>query len=122
MIALGRKLGFEEHFPSLDVLADDALKPMGITWDELKARDYVPIPIEYRKYEKAGFGTPTGKFEIYSTVMKDWGYDPLPSHVEPAESPVNTPERYRDYPLLLITGAKQTMYYHSQGPADSFAA
>ncbi len=115
MIALGRKLGFEEHFPSLDVLADDALKPMGITWDELKARDYVPIPIEYRKYEKAGFGTPTGKFEIYSTVMKDWGYDPLPSHVEPAESPVSTPERYRDYPLLLITGAKQTMYYHSQG-------
>jgi len=115
MIGLGRKLGFEEHFPSLEALANDALRPMGITWDSLKARDYVPIPIEYRKYEKSGFGTPTGKFEIDSTVMKDWGYDPLPSHVEPAESPVSTPERFRDYPLLLITGAKQTQYYHSQG-------
>jgi len=115
MIGLGRKLGYEEHFPSLEVLADDALRPMGITWNDLKAHDYIPIPIEYRKYEKSGFGTPTGKFEIYSTVMKDWGYDPLPSHVEPAESPVSTPERYRDYPLLLITGAKQTQYYHSQG-------
>jgi anaerobic selenocysteine-containing dehydrogenase len=115
MIGLGQKLGYEEHFPSLQQLADDALRPMGITWEELKARDYIPIPIEYRKYEKSGFGTPTGKFEIYSTVMKDWGYDPLPSHVEPAESPVSTPERHKDYPLLLITGAKQAMYYHSQG-------
>jgi anaerobic selenocysteine-containing dehydrogenase len=115
MIGLGRKLGYEQYFPSLEALADDSLRPMGITWEELKAHDYIPIPIEYRKYEKSGFGTPTGKFEIYSTVMKDWGYDPLPSHVEPAESPVSTPERYKDYPLLLITGAKQTQYYHSQG-------
>ena len=115
MIGLGRKLGYEEHFPSIEVLADDALRPMGLTWNELKTRDYVAIPIEYRKYEEAGFGTPTGKFEIYSTVMKDWGYDPLPSHVEPAESPVMTPERYKKYPLLLITGAKQAQYYHSQG-------
>lgn len=115
MIGLGRSLGYAEHFPSLETLADEALRPMGMTWDQLKAVDYVPIPIEYRKYEKSGFGTPTGKFEIYSTVMKDWGYDPLPAHIEPAESPVSTPELYEDFPLLLITGAKQPMYYHSQG-------
>jgi anaerobic selenocysteine-containing dehydrogenase len=48
-------------------------------------------------------------------VLKDWGYDPLPGHVEPVESPVSTPERFKDFPLLLITGAKQTQYYHSQG-------
>ena len=115
MIGLGGALGYREHFPSLEALADDALRPMGMTWNELKAHDYVPIPIEYRKYEKTGFGTPTGKFELYSTTLKGWGHDPLPSHVEPAESPVSTPERYKDYPLLLITGAKQTQYYHSQG-------
>lgn len=115
MIELGRKLGYEAQFPPLETIANEALKPMGITWDELKARNYVALPIEYRKYEKQGFGTPTGKFEIYSTVMKDWGYDPLPSHVEPPESPVSTPERYKDYPLILITGSKQPMYYHSQG-------
>ncbi len=115
MIGLGRALGHEEHFPSLEALADESLRPMGMTWEELKEVDYVSVPIEYRKYEKAGFGTPTEKFEIYSTVLKDWGYDPLPSHVEPAESPVSMPGRYKDYPLLLITGAKQSMYYHSQG-------
>ncbi|MBM3346545.1 MAG: molybdopterin oxidoreductase [Betaproteobacteria bacterium] len=115
IIGLGQKLGYGEYFPSLESLADESLWPMGITWEELRARDYVEIPIEYRKYEKSGFGTPTGKFEIYSTVMKDWGYDPLPSHVEPVESPLTMPERHREYPLILITGAKQAMYYHSQG-------
>jgi len=115
MIELGRKLGYEDYFPSLRSLADESLKPMGLTWDELKARDYVTLPLEYRKFEKTGFGTATGKFELYSTVMENWGYDPLPSHVEPAESPVSTPERYRDYPLLLLTGVKQAMYYHSHG-------
>lgn len=115
MIALGRKLGYAEYFPSLEALADEALRPMGITWDQLKERQPIALPIEYRKYEKSGFGTPTSKFELYSTVMKDWGYDPLPSHVEPAESPVTTPELYKEYPLLLLTGVKQPMYYHSQG-------
>jgi anaerobic selenocysteine-containing dehydrogenase len=114
IIELGKKLGFEEYFPSLQAIADEALRPMGITWNELKQREYVEYPLKYRKYEKVGFGTPTGKFELYSTMMKDWGYDPLPSHVEPPESPVRTPERYKDFPLVLITGSKQPMYMHSQ--------
>jgi thiosulfate reductase / polysulfide reductase chain A len=48
------------------------------------------------------------------TAACDWGYDPLPSHVEPPESPVSTPERHKEFPLVLITGAKQPMYMHSQ--------
>jgi anaerobic selenocysteine-containing dehydrogenase len=107
MIGLGCALGFEEYFPSLEQLADDAIAPMGITWAELKARQPVRLPIEYRKYEREGFGTPTGKFEFASTQMRDWGYDSLPRHEEQAQS--------SDYPLLLITGAKQPHYYHSQG-------
>jgi anaerobic selenocysteine-containing dehydrogenase len=115
MIGLGRALGYAEYFPSLGALADEVLRPMGVSWEELKARQPICIPIAYRKYERMGFGTPTGKFELYSTVMKDWGYDPLPSHVEPAESPLSAPELYKEYPFLLITGIKQPMYYHSQG-------
>ncbi len=114
IIALGQKLGLAEYFPSLQVMADEALAPMHITWDELKKCGRIETPLEYRKYEKCGFGTPTGKFELYSTMMRDWGYDPLPSHVEPPESPYRTPERYAQFPLILITGAKQAMYMHSQ--------
>lgn len=114
IIALGRKLGFEEYFPSLEALADGVLKPLNVTWQELKSREYIEIPLEYRKYEKTGFGTPTGKFELYCTTMRDWGYDPLPDHVEPPESPVRTPDLYEKFPLILITGSKQPMYMHSQ--------
>jgi thiosulfate reductase / polysulfide reductase chain A len=88
---------------------------MKTTWEELKSREHVKLPIAYRKYETVGFGTPSGKFELWSSTMQEWGYDPLPAHVEPDESPVSTPERFKDYPLLLITGAKQSQYYHSQG-------
>lgn len=114
VIELGKKLGYEKYFPSLKEISDDALRPLGITWEELKDREYVAIPVEYKKYEKAGFGTATGKFELYSTVMRDWGYDPLPVHIEPPESPVRTPAVHKDFPLILITGAKQPMYMHSQ--------
>ncbi|MDP6572200.1 MAG: molybdopterin-dependent oxidoreductase [Rhodospirillales bacterium] len=116
IIGLGRKLGYGEHFPSLEEFAEKSLKPMGTTWDKLKKMDHgIELPVQYRKYEKEGFGTPTGKFEIYSTIMEEWGYDPLPAHVEPAEGPVSTPERFEEYPLILNTGAKQPMFWHSQG-------
>lgn len=116
IIELGQKLGYEEYFPPLDKFANKTLAPLGVTWDELKKTDHgIEIPVEYRKYEKMGFGTPTGKFEIYSTIMEEWGYDPLPCHIEPHESPISMPERYKDYPLILNTGAKQPMYWHSQG-------
>ena len=116
VIELGRKLGYEEYFPSLEEFAERALKPMGTNWKELKSKDHgIEIPVKYKKYETEGFGTPTGKFEIYSTMMEEWGYDPLPGHVEAPESPISTPERYEEYPLILNTGAKQPMFWHSQG-------
>jgi anaerobic selenocysteine-containing dehydrogenase len=116
IIALGRKLGFEEYFPALEDFANEGLKRLGITWDDLKKKPHgVEFPVEYYKYKTMGFGTPTGKFELYSTMMEKWGYDPLPAHVEPPESPVSTPDRWKDYPLILNTGAKQPMYWHSQG-------
>ena len=114
IIALGRQLGFEKYFPSLQSLCDEALAPLNMSWEDLKQQGRVEIPLEYRKYQRDGFGTPTGKFEMYSTVLENWGYDPLPDHVEPPESPYRTPERFQEYPLILITGAKEPMYMHSQ--------
>ncbi len=59
------------------------------------------------------FATPTGKVELYSTELERLGYDPLPFHEEPAESPLSTPEVYRRYPLIMITGRLRTRL-HSQ--------
>lgn len=114
VIDLGKAVGYGDYFPSVEVLADEVLRPLGMSWEALKSVEFIEFPIEYRKFKKVGFGTPTGKFELYSTIMRDWGYDPLPGHIEPPESPIRTPELYKEYPLILITGSKQPMYMHSQ--------
>ena len=42
------------------------------------------------------------------------GYDPLPQHREPPESPVSTPELYNEYPYILITGARAPGFFHTE--------
>ena len=67
---------------------------------------------EYKGYEKNGFKTPSGKVEIYSKQLKDWGYDPLPHYRELPESPHSTPDLFKEYPLIF-TSAKDPFYFHS---------
>jgi anaerobic selenocysteine-containing dehydrogenase len=67
-----------------------------------------------RKMTGPGFPTPTGKVELYSTILEDMGYDPLPYFKEPNESPYSTPKLYREYPLILSTGGRLPYYFHSQ--------
>ncbi len=86
-----------------------------MTFDELKKKGYVVVPVEYKKYEKEGFDTPTGKVELYSTVFEKHGYDPLPTFREPPASPLSTPELLQDYPLILFTGGRYIAYFHSEG-------
>jgi len=72
---------------------------------------YFP-PHEYKKYEKTGFATPTGKVELYSTILEELGYDPLPYYVESHETPVSTPEVYAEYPLVLVS-RRENPFIHS---------
>ncbi len=37
----------------------------------------------------------------------------MPVYSEPPESPVSTPELYKDFPLILTTGGRNIVYYHS---------
>ena len=93
---------------------DSILNPMGITWNDFKKMDYIRGEVAYYKYKKGGFSTPTRKFELYSTILEKMGYDPLPQHREPPESPVSTPELYKEYPYILITGARPPGFFHTE--------
>jgi len=100
---LAIKLGYEKDWPWQETdekLYDYRLEPIGITFQEAVDRHGIFGPEEYKKYEKTGFATPSGKVEIYSSIFEKLGYDPLPSYEEPAESPVSTPEIAREYPLV----------------------
>ncbi|NIP83775.1 MAG: aminotransferase class V-fold PLP-dependent enzyme [Gemmatimonadetes bacterium] len=78
--------------------------------------------MEYRKWEKGGlrpdgqpgFDTPTGKFEIWSTVLEEYGYEPLPKYTEPTEGPLASPDLARDYPLVFNSGARPQTDFRSQ--------
>ncbi len=59
------------------------------------------------------FLTPSGKVELYSEQLASMGYDPLPFHEEPVESPLSTPDVFKKYPLIMISGRVRTRL-HSQ--------
>ena len=61
-----------------------------------------------------GFGTPSGKVELKSSIFEDLGAAPLPVYHEPAWSPVSTPGLAEKYPLILITGSRFMPMYHSE--------
>jgi anaerobic selenocysteine-containing dehydrogenase len=101
---------------SVEEYNDAKVKGMGITFDDLKQRGWIPAPMKYKKYESAGkFGTPSGKVELYSTLFEKFGHDPLPSVIEPPQSPYSTPELTEEYPLIITAGRRHIAYYHSMG-------
>jgi anaerobic selenocysteine-containing dehydrogenase len=115
IVSLAQALGYTKEFESVEAIADEALKPLGMPWEEFRQHENVLEPMAYKKYEQNGFGTPTGKFEIWSTTLEKWGYDPLPVHVEPAESPISRPDLAERFPLILNTGVRSPTYWNSNG-------
>lgn len=112
---LAHRVGQGEHWwDNFELALDWILEPMGITWRDFEKMDYIRGEVEYQKYKTKGFSTPTRKFELYSTLLEKWGYDPLPQYREPPESPISTPELYKKYPYTLITGARSPGFFHSE--------
>lgn len=118
MIELGRALGFTDEFPTHDITwyIDEDLKPAGITYAQLRERphgiDFARITL--RDYEKTGFRAPGGVANIYSEVLAENGFDPLPNWEDSSESPRSKPEVAREFPYVLFTGRSGPMYVHEQ--------
>ena len=121
---LGVRLGQEEYWPwkTDEEAYDSRLAPLGYTFKEFMENGGINAsPSGYKKYEKIGFATPTGKVELAATIFEKLDYDPLPRYIEPLESPVSCPELAKEYPLILITGGRIIPYYHSEHhQIDSF--
>lgn len=86
----------------------------GLTFDDLRERGYISVPIKYRKYEQGGFMTISGKAEFSAGLVAAEGYDPLPSYSEPPESPASSPELIKNYPYVLTTGGRSMYFFHSE--------
>jgi cysteine desulfurase NifS len=127
MSHLAERLGYGNLFPQTEEkMIRFALEGSGFTLDEIKqAGGSVKIPtpvIEYKKWRKGtlrkdkqpGFETPTGKFEICSTVLEEYGYEPLPKYKEPVEGPLNNPDVAKSFPLVFNSGARTQNDFRSQ--------
>jgi anaerobic selenocysteine-containing dehydrogenase len=112
---LARRLGLGEYFwGTAEEALDAILKPAGLTFREFREIGILTASKQYKKYERSGFGTPSGKVELYSSQLKEWGFDPLPTYYEPPESPYSAPGLEGEYPLIL-TNHKSSMFQHSGG-------
>lgn len=112
------RMGYSDSFPWKT--EEDAitfrLQALRLTCEDLKdmPEGYAYQRWTAKKYEKEGFSTDSGKVEIYSGLLERYGYDPVPTYTEPAESPLSTPGTASRFPLVLTTGARRLEYLHSR--------
>jgi anaerobic selenocysteine-containing dehydrogenase len=117
---LAKRLGLGHEFWDGDFerCLNHMLEPSGITVADLRKHPEgitYPMPLRPHKYyEKTGFQTPSGKVEISSSILADYGHEPLPAYKEPVESPMSTPVLARAFPLVLTSGARTVAFTHSQ--------
>ena len=112
---MGVGLPLPESINTPEDLYNLRLKKIGITFDELKKRGIISVPLTEKKYEKGllrvdgkrGFDTPTGKCEIWSTRLEKYGYSPLPYYED--KYPSN--DVLEDYPLILTDGRTLEIYH-----------
>lgn len=111
---LGIRLGQDWPWETLEKTYDYQLEPTGMTFREFMDKGGFEFPPpEYKKYEKRGFATTSGKIELRSNMLEKVGYDPLPEWKE--RHPIATnPELAKEFPLYLITGGRFLPMYHSE--------
>jgi anaerobic selenocysteine-containing dehydrogenase len=125
--AIADRLGYGHLYPkSSDDMLRWALTGTEVDLETLRRYpEGVQLPVSeqrYRKWElgllrqdgKPGFETPSGKFEITSSILTQYGYDGLPTYVEPQEGPLSTPELAKEFPLVFNSGARIQSDFRSQ--------
>jgi cysteine sulfinate desulfinase/cysteine desulfurase-like protein/anaerobic selenocysteine-containing dehydrogenase len=124
---LAARLGYGELYPqTVEELYNYVLKGSGFNLQQVRdSGGSVSVATEMmqqKKWEKGllradgqpGFDTPSGKFEIASGILEEYGYDALPVYTEPKESPVSRPDMLNDYPLIFNSGARTRTSFHTQ--------
>ena len=91
---LAKRLGLEKYFPyeRIEDYLDYRLKAIGSSLEEMKKLGVKNLPLQEDLYflngEDYEFATPSGKIELYSDTLAEYGFDPVPrykAHEEPPD-------------------------------------
>lgn len=116
---LASRMGMGDKFPwqSEEELVSHELEPTGMSFDYLLNTKPEGDSYQEKDYSipEGTFKTPSGKIEIYSSTLQEYGFDPLPSYQEPANSPRRSDKEFlQKYPLVLSTGNRNMSFTHGQ--------
>ncbi len=121
-IEILKRLGLDDGTADQKEIIDKELALMsqrfpemsGLTFDKLKETGFYTPKREYYNYKKrAGFNTPSGKFEFYSLEMEHNGGDPLPYWQEAPEDSRQNLDPEKKYPYILTTGGRHQQFFIS---------
>ncbi|MFQ5874667.1 MAG: molybdopterin-dependent oxidoreductase, partial [Dehalococcoidia bacterium] len=111
---VARRLGLAECYPwkTTEEWVNFRLQPSEMTIDALKQHSFVCVtpPVAWRKYLRQSLPTPSGKAELFPVQLAEYGYDPLPSYVEPPRLPEGLADQYP----LLGTCRRPSAYVHTK--------
>jgi anaerobic selenocysteine-containing dehydrogenase len=121
---LGIRCGQKESWPweKYEDVCAYRVERCGSTYDEVVEMGMiVDMPTEevYKQLREdgkpAGWETASGRIEIYSTIYDEMDVPSLFPYREPPESPLSTPEVFKEYPFILSTGGRTQPFFHSDG-------
>jgi thiosulfate reductase/polysulfide reductase chain A len=116
--ALGLRLGQAEHWPwkTFEEVWEDRLREILDRRGLRTLSDFIRTQRWEMERPQPGLcareplATPSGKIEIYSTILERLGYDPLPAYLPPKEPDA----QWSRYPLINISGPRTLPYHHSE--------
>jgi anaerobic selenocysteine-containing dehydrogenase len=106
---LAVRLDLGEYFPwaNQEELLDYRVRKVSSSFEKFANKHPIYMqPPEYKKYERTGFATPTGKIELASTVLQKFGFDPIPNWRP------DPPSQAR-WPLKLFTGVREDAFFQT---------
>jgi anaerobic selenocysteine-containing dehydrogenase len=126
-LALARRFRPDIPWENPKELFDHLLQKAELDYEQLCEKDWIFSPegdpsTPYFRYQKGllrpdgkpGFTTPSGKIELFSSILERWGLEALPYYEEPPFSPISTPDLYKKYPLIMMTGKRSPAYFHTE--------
>lgn len=124
---LADRMGYGEYFAKdADELLSGRFAAMPQVSESLaRGEDTVRLPMQTPVYEsyrtgglrsdgKPGFPTPSGRFEFTSSLLEEYGFEPLPIFRRSSESPEGNPELAKDFPLIFNSGARIQTTFRTQ--------